>query len=443
MDLTHALRIQPAQSVAFTGAGGKTTAIRKLALELGKRELVLVTTTTKIWGHQNDLAAFHIDSPQDFSLLEPLLEEHGSVLVTAGLIEDEGKWKGLSEDGITALHRLAQSMGAFLLIEADGARGRSLKAPAPYEPVVPEWVDLVVPMAGMDVLGEALDSTLIHRPERVARILSGLGDEPLTPRSIAKILCSPQGGLQSIPGDACVRTLLNKVEGQERKLYASEIARHILKERRVQSVILAAVQNEAPVSEVHARTAGVVLAAGRSTRFAGRKQLLEWHGKPLVRYAAEAACRAGLAPVVVVMGEGDHALRDALGDLPLEFVVNENPDAGQGHSLKLGVGALPGDVDAAVLCLADMPLVDEKVIQALLAAHQSSLAPIVAPHAQGRYGNPVLFDRSTFDLLKDICGDRGGRVLFDRLPPLAVPWDDAVLFDVDTKADWERLQGME
>jgi len=88
-----------------------------------------------------------------------------------------------------------------------------------------------------------------------------------------------------------------------------------------------------------------------------------------------------------------------------------------------------------------MPLVDPALIQALVRAHASSLAPIVVPNAEGRRGNPVLFDRSTFSALVQVEGDKGGRAVFDQFDILTIKAEARGFFDLDTQQDLDWLKG--
>ncbi|HUS85297.1 MAG TPA: NTP transferase domain-containing protein [Anaerolineales bacterium] len=100
---------------------------------------------------------------------------------------------------------------------------------------------------------------------------------------------------------------------------------------------------------------------------------------------------------------------------------------------------LASNVEGAVFLLADMPLVEADLVSALVETHRKSLAPIVAPRVGERWGNPVLFDRVTFEALGRIQGDQGGRVLFKEYSIEAVPWGKSAIFDVDTQDDLDTM----
>jgi molybdenum cofactor cytidylyltransferase len=208
-------------------------------------------------------------------------------------------------------------------------------------------------------------------------------------------------------------------------------------------VILASLEADPPVREVHGRVAGIVLAAGESSRLGVPKQLIPWRGRPLVWHAVQAAQRAGLSPIVVVVGAWGDQVRMALEGEPVKLVDNPVWQAGQSTSVRLGLAEVEAQAEAAVFMLSDTPLVTGELIQQLLHTHQRTLAALVAPRAGGRRANPVLFDRRTFVDLRELEGDQGGRALFELYQPAWVDWDESVLLDLDTTEDLRRLRELE
>jgi molybdenum cofactor cytidylyltransferase len=184
--------------------------------------------------------------------------------------------------------------------------------------------------------------------------------------------------------------------------------------------------------------AGIVLAAGRSSRMGQPKQLLDWHGMPLVRVAVVQALDAHLDDIVVVTGGAHQDVERALAGLPVRLVQNARFAEGQSTSLHAGIMALRPDTAAAIVMLGDQPFVSAAIIDALADAWRAGAARIIAPSYRGRRGNPVLFDRTLFAELLAIGGDQGARELLTRRKDAVqlVPFDDdRPLLDIDTPED--------
>jgi molybdenum cofactor cytidylyltransferase len=192
---------------------------------------------------------------------------------------------------------------------------------------------------------------------------------------------------------------------------------------------------------VHERIAGIVLAAGGSSRFGEPKQLLDWFGEPLVRFIAEKVKSAGCSPVVVITGADHDTVSRALDGIRAQVVCNTGWQAGQSTSVQAAIRSLEEDIGAAIFTLVDQPLIPMDLILALREKHARNPAPIIVPVVDGKPGNPVLFDKQLFAELENLTGDVGGRALFNKYPPSSIPWDDpASQSDIDTPEDYQRIR---
>ncbi|MFO1036557.1 MAG: molybdopterin-binding/glycosyltransferase family 2 protein [Geminicoccaceae bacterium] len=193
------------------------------------------------------------------------------------------------------------------------------------------------------------------------------------------------------------------------------------------------------------RVAAVVLAAGRSSRMGERNKLLvEIDGEPMVHHAVRAARASRVGEIVVVTGHMRQAVEAALADQPVRFV--HNPDFAQGlsTSLKVGVAALPEDVDGTVVLLGDMPKVDSGLIDRLIQAFNPVEGRgIVVPVSGGRRGNPVLWGRAYFGAVQGLAGDVGAKHLIgeNEAAVVEVDADEGALIDVDTPEALKQLVG--
>lgn len=192
-----------------------------------------------------------------------------------------------------------------------------------------------------------------------------------------------------------------------------------------------------------ASVAGVLLAAGTSSRFAGdNKLLVEVDGEPLVGHAARTLLEAAidLEPIVAVVGHESGRIRESLSGLEIDVVDNPDYREGQATSVRVGLDAV-GDVDAALFALGDMPFVLPRTIVGLVTAYHAGVGEALAAAYRGDRGNPVLFGEPHFGALADVEGDTGGRdvLLNSDDAALVETGDPGVLADVDTHGDIEAF----
>lgn len=180
----------------------------------------------------------------------------------------------------------------------------------------------------------------------------------------------------------------------------------------------------------------VILAAGRSSRMGGPNKLLaEFDGKALVRLAAENALASNLGPVTLVTGHMREAVENAVAGLDVTFIHNPDFANGLSTSLRAGIKALPEDLDAAMVMLADMPGIGVEQINALVAAYAPSQGHhIVVPTDNGKRGNPVIWSKRYFSDLTSLSGDIGARHIIESSPEAVVEVElgTAARIDVDT-----------
>jgi molybdenum cofactor cytidylyltransferase len=185
------------------------------------------------------------------------------------------------------------------------------------------------------------------------------------------------------------------------------------------------------------RIAALVLAAGRSTRMGQNKLLAPLaDGRTMIEHTVDHVLAASTQPVLVITGHDGAEIRAVLADKPVRFVEAPDYALGLANSLRAGIQALSADVDGALICLGDMPLVQPGVLNQLLAAFAPKEGrEIVLPSFDGQRGNPVLWGRRFFDELLALTGDAGARQILHRHMAFVaeVPvQSDAVLRDFDT-----------
>jgi molybdenum cofactor cytidylyltransferase len=186
------------------------------------------------------------------------------------------------------------------------------------------------------------------------------------------------------------------------------------------------------------RIAALVLAAGQSTRMGSNKMMADIDGTPMIAHTVDAALASKADPVVVVTGHQPERVRGALAGRKVIFAHNPHYAEGLSTSLRAGLGALPVDVDGAIVALGDMPGVTAAHLDRLIAAFDPDAgAAICVPSFNGKRGNPVLWSKAYFPEMREIAGDVGARHLIgahaDEIKEVAMP-DAGVLEDLDTPA---------
>ncbi len=185
---------------------------------------------------------------------------------------------------------------------------------------------------------------------------------------------------------------------------------------------------------------GILLAAGRATRFGGAKLLAVLPGSDVAGECIGAASArhllAAVPDVVAVVRPDDPALASALGAVGARVLRCANADEGMGASLACAARATP-NAAAWVVALADMPWITSETIARVVAALAGG-ASVAAPFHGGERGHPVGFGRPCYESLAALTGDEGAKSVVaayrDRVVRIDVD-DPGILRDVDTAAD--------
>lgn len=190
----------------------------------------------------------------------------------------------------------------------------------------------------------------------------------------------------------------------------------------------------------------VVLAAGAGERVGRRpKSLLELGGVPLIRRLLIALSGAGADEVVVVLGHHADRIAVAVENFPVTVVRNARPDDGQVSSLRAGLAALTGKLDAVLVALADQPLITAQDITQLIGAwkRRPPGTALVYPEVAGERGNPVIFSADVREQILAGEANVGCRQWQARHPELLAPMvtdNRRYRVDIDTLDDVARFE---
>jgi molybdenum cofactor cytidylyltransferase len=183
--------------------------------------------------------------------------------------------------------------------------------------------------------------------------------------------------------------------------------------------------------------AGILLAAGASSRMGHNKMLLHLDGESLLHRAARHAVDGGLSPLIVVLGHDSDRARATLRDVPCTIALNPDFATGVQSSLHTGLASVPPHADAAMVLLADMPFVAAEMIGAMIVDYATTRAPLIISDYDGVNAPPMLYDRQLF---AELSSSTGKDVVGRHRPSARVHhWPASALADIDRPSDYARM----
>jgi molybdenum cofactor cytidylyltransferase len=172
------------------------------------------------------------------------------------------------------------------------------------------------------------------------------------------------------------------------------------------------------------------------------KLLLPYNKGTLLEAVLAAAYQTSLTPIIIVLGHNGDKIRNVINLEGFTVVNNPNFRQGQSTSLNAGIEHAPAACQGAMFLLGDQPRITPEVIQTLIHSFNPEQDSLVIPTSRGRRGNPVIIHRRLFSEIRDLRGDTGARLLFQRFKE-QIRWveldDDGLFLDVDTPADYRIL----
>jgi len=240
------------------GAGGKTTLMFALSRELvAHKKVVITTTTAKISPPApSDTTSLFLSRDEE-EIVDYIIRNasrKGHVTIASGLLADSGKLQGISPLSVSKLIELGPV--DCVVVEADGASKRPLKAPNPeYEPVIPPCTTLVIAMVGIDALGCKLSEESVFRSEIASRLTGIPLGGTVSADAIVNLMLHPSGMTRGSPAEARIIPFINKMDLTIDLSAARDIAFQILaaKHTRIYRVVLGQAKVHPPVAEVISR----------------------------------------------------------------------------------------------------------------------------------------------------------------------------------------------
>ena len=251
---------EPQGVISFVGGGGKTSLMFHLAnllVQSGQR--VLTTTTTKIFiptPEQSETVL--VDSDMQTILRQALScrKCSGHVTAAVGLIPESGKLKGFEPDDINVFKE--SRLFDWILVEADGAAGRSLKAPAEHEPVIPSATSVLVAVVGLDVIGRTLSDDSVFRSSLAGKLMGLAAGDMVTESALTRFFAQLAGPFKGAPPSCRRFIFLNKADNPERIAVGARIAGTLRRTKGIpvaESVIVGQALDRIRVRAVHSLVA--------------------------------------------------------------------------------------------------------------------------------------------------------------------------------------------
>ncbi|MCL5005226.1 MAG: nucleotidyltransferase family protein [Acidobacteria bacterium] len=189
--------------------------------------------------------------------------------------------------------------------------------------------------------------------------------------------------------------------------------------------------------------AGLVLAAGESSRMGYDKALLTYKGRSFLETITFTLSEAGIRCVVAVLGHHAEYIKQNIKLAGVEVVVNQDYRLGQTSSLQAGLGALAkSELDGVILCLVDHPAISANTFKTLIQHFRRTEKPVMIPEFRGKHGHPVLIGLELFTEILALGPNEGAdsviRKYRDRTEFIEVP-DPGILLDIDDPEAYRQL----
>jgi len=261
MLISKALNLKERAFISLVGAGGKSTLFNRLAEELAlKNKRMILTTTTKMFSWQltsfikkGNLIEFNDEKIMEDNIKKYFFQNKNReiVLVHHRIKEKEGE-KISGPEPLYLDKWWEDKIADYFLVEADGAAGRSVKAPASHEPVIPLSTTDLIGVIGIDALGLSLQEENVFRSQIFSR-LTGLNlGEKVGVEALAFLICHPEGLFKEAPPDCRRHLFINKVEDSNGLKMAEELTFEVLKicHRKISDIIIGAAGHKEVITEV-------------------------------------------------------------------------------------------------------------------------------------------------------------------------------------------------
>lgn len=415
--LKDVLGINKNDVISIVGAGGKTTMLFKLAKELNGK--VCITTSTKI---------FMPDKSQyDYIYNEYPKEVHLGRTLIAGEINSDNKLTAISEMN---LDKCCDDFD-YVLIEADGAKCKSLKAWNESEPVVFNNTTKTVCVLDISVVGKEFNSENIFRIDEFRKLIKSDSDN-ITTKQLSEMILHSDGITKNSLGEKIL--YINKVESDDGLGNALKLVDLLLTpDNKMFDKVVIGSLFEGKYYLMYNRNSisASILAAGKSVRMGCNKLELDFRGKKLIEYATDLILEFHFDQKQLITNN------ESLTFKGINSIYNSKYELGQSESIKL---AVKNDMDAYLFLVADQPFIKRETILKIISKYNET-GKIIMCKSSEHIGNPSLIPCRYKSEIMKLNGDVGAKAVIKKHLDDIIYVDvaDEELTDIDTVEEYNSF----
>lgn len=456
----RAFDIEKGDIISFTGGGGKTSLIFKIAEELSQKGKVLITTTTKIYTPiEHQYENLIISSGDSESYNETYLKgKNRNIDILGSFIDKEnGKLVGISHGVLQSYLKKYD----YILIEADGSARKPLKAWNDNEPVTPKYVTKIIGVTNLDALGTLIKDS-VHRKEIFCErfykneneiVTLELMKEYLLKDEFFKISSLEKGSVNnSDTSNSKIKKyiFINGVETLDRVndcLYLGntfaerqDLCNNTKYEIRI--TFGSILKKEVHLYE---RINAISLLSGFSRRMGKDKLLIEYRGKYLMEHLLDKLNKINFYKKVLVTTLDKIEIMKEKKYNDFIKVENREPQNGQSYSIRLGIESLnDNQLEKYMFFTGDQPFLEEETILSLIkeSLKVENSEKVIIPYIENNGFSPVIFPEKYKESLLNIKGDKGGKsVIKSDEDIMKLYFNNSYEFiDIDTQEDLKYLE---
>ncbi|MGL5232489.1 MAG: selenium cofactor biosynthesis protein YqeC [Fusobacteriaceae bacterium] len=457
--------IEKRDIISFTGGGGKTSLIFKIAEELSQNAKVLIATTTKIYTPvEEQYETLIINSEESEGCNETYLKgKNRNIDILGSFIDKEnGKLVGVSQKV------LKNYLGKYdyILIESDGSARKPLKAWNESEPVTPEYATKIIGITNLDALGTFIKDS-VHRKELFCEkfnknendiVTLELIEEYLLKNEFFKIASLEKCNINynAISNSKIKKYIfINGVETLERINQCLYLGNTFAQNQELCNTV----GNTVKITfgsilkdelYIYEKVNAISLLSGFSRRMGKDKLLILYEGKYLMEHLLKKLTNIHFYQKVLVTTPDKIKVLEDKKYSDFIKIKNEEPQNGQSYSIKLGVESLNNsklsnqDKKKYMFFTGDQPFLKEETILNLIkeSLKVENFEKVVIPYIENNSFSPVIFPDKYKESLLIIKGDKGGKSVIKLEEDIAkLNCTDLYEFiDIDTQEDLKYLE---